>query len=273
MVQDPSVIVRSCVGKTLLAVFVHERELAVKLFTVLCDAPDVLLQTRFVVDFLYFALPTNFQELSAVLTRMITSQIADVASAGSRQACLVALDLPEASELARGCLSGSEAQRIGVAQVMADNVMSAVHSSFCESVLIELFNDNSSEARAEAVNCFMRLEGDELGECELLVEQFVSSKAFPENYLPLMIALVRTTAKLPEVSLAVCERFMDIAGIAVADMSTSEAGHVYHMKDLVFRIYQQNPIIGYRSRCLDLIDKLLEHGAFDVDSALREFER
>ena len=273
LVQDPSVAVRSCVAKILLAVLAHERDLAVRLFTVLCNSTDALLQTRFVVAFLYFALPTNFQELSQILERMIASQISEVASAGSRQACLASLDLPEASEIANRCLSGTEALRVGAAQVMADHVVGGQHGSLCERVLIELFDDSSSVVRAEASKCFMKFERDELGKCEHLIEQFISSDAFPQNYLPLMIALVRTTARLPEISLAVCERFIDVTGVSVADMRTSEAGHVYHMKDLVFRIYQQDSDIGRRSRCLDLIDKLLEYGAFDVDSALKEFER
>ena len=50
---------------------------------------------------------------------MVTSQVSDVASAGARQACLAALDLQEAADIARLCLSGSKAQRIGAAQVMA----------------------------------------------------------------------------------------------------------------------------------------------------------
>ena len=56
---------------------------------------------------------------------MVSSQLPDVASAGARQACLAALELPEAADLADFCLSGSEAQRIGAAQVMAANVATA----------------------------------------------------------------------------------------------------------------------------------------------------
>ena len=122
MVQDPSIAVRSCVAQTLLAVLRHDRVLAVELFRQLCNTEDALLQTRLIERFLLFALQTHFQELSHILRRMVTSQLPCVASAGARQACLAALDQLEAAELAELCLSGSDSQRIGAAQVMAANV-------------------------------------------------------------------------------------------------------------------------------------------------------
>ena len=270
MVQDPSIAVRSCVAQALLAVLPHDRDLAVGLFRQLCNTEDALLQTRFIERFLLFALQTHFQELSQILERMAVSQVPDVASAGARQACLAALDLPEAADIAGRCLSGSEAQKIGAAQVMAANVRTATCRSFCEDALIRLFNDTNSSVRAEAAKCFSRFEGTQLGAYVHLVTQFVSSNAFQHNYYPLLRALEETTAKLPEVTLSACERLVDIAGLATSNINVRGADTVVKLN---LRIYQQSSNDTIRARSLNLIDKLMEHDTYGINKALEDFER
>ena len=273
MVQDPSIAVRSCIAQTLLAVLRHDRDLAVDLFRQLCNTEDALLQTRFIERFLLFALQTHFQELSQILERMAVSQVPDVASAGARQACLAALDLPEAADIAGRCLSGSEAQKIGAAQVMAANVRIATCRSFCEAVLIRLFSDTSADVRTKAAECFLRFEGTQLGEYFDLITQFVSSRAFQQNYYPLLEALEQTTAKLPEITLAACERFVDIAGLATSGTNTRAAWDADIVIKLTLRTYQQNSDDTIRTRSLNLIDKFMEHDTDGINKALEEFER
>ncbi|MCY4090690.1 MAG: hypothetical protein OXF62_07720 [Caldilineaceae bacterium] len=273
MVQDPSIAVRSCVAETLLTVLRHDRDLAVELFRQLCNTEDALLRTRFIEQFLFYGLQTHFQELSHILRRMVTSQLPGVASAGSRQACLSALDLPEAAELAKLCLSGSDSQRIGAAQVMAANVKTATYRSLCEEALIKLFNDCNDEVRSEAALCFSRFEGTQLEEYEHLVAQFVSSDAFQQNYTHLMMALEETSAKLPGVTLSACERFVDIAGLASSDISSGTAWSADTVTKLTLRIYQQSTEDTIRARSLNLIDKLMEKSAYGINEALENFER
>ena len=273
MVQDPSIAVRSCVAQALIAVLRFDRDLAVELFHQLCNTEDALLRTPFIERFMYFALQTHYKELAPILERMVNSEIPDVSSTGARQACLVALDLPEAAAIVAPCLSGSEPQRIGAAQVMAANIKVATCRSFCEDALVSLFNDPSEEVRAEAANCFRRFEGDDLVGYEHLIAQFVLSDAFPKSLFLLLMALERTTAKLPEVTLSACKRFIDVAGLAAGDISTREAGDADTVIKLTLRTYQQSSDDTIRARSLDLIDKLMEHGAYGINDALEEFER
>ena len=273
MVQDPSIAVKSCVAQTLLGVLRHDRDLAVELFRQLCNTEDALLQTRFIERFLFYALQTHFPELSQVLQRMVSSQLSDVASAGARQACLTALDQPEAADIAELCLSGSEAQRIGAAQVMAANVKTATYRSFCEDALIKLFNDTRDNVRAEAAKCFSSFEGTQLEEYVHLVTQFVFSNAFQKNYYPLLMALEETTAKLPEVTLKACERFVDIARSAISNTGTEEAWNADTVTKLTLRTYQQSSDNTIRARSLNLIDKFMEYGTYEMNEALEDFER
>ena len=273
MVQDPSIAVRSCVAQALIAVLRFDRDLAVDLFRKLCNTEDALLRTPFIERFMYFALQTHFKELAPILERMVNSEIPDVASTGARQACLAALDLPEAAAIADLCLSGSESQRVGAAQVMAGNIKVATCRSFCEDALVSMFSDPNEEVCSEAANCFRRFEGDDLGGYEHLIVRFVLSDAFPKNRFPLLIALERTTAKLPEVTLSACERFIEVAGLAAGDISTREAGDADTVIKLTLRTYQQSSDDSIRARSLDLIDKLMEIGAYGIHGALEEIDR
>ena len=268
MVQDPSIAVRSCVAQVLIAVLRFDRDLAVELFRKLCSTEDSLLHTPYIERFMYFALHTHFQELVPILERMVNSGIPHVASAGARQACLAALDLPEASALAGICLSGSESQRVGAAQVMSANIKVATCRPFCEDALVSLFNDPSEKVRAEAANCFRRFEGNDLAAYEHLIGQFVLSDGFPQNRFCLLMALEHTTAKLPQATLSACKRFIDVAGLAAGDISTREAGDAGFVIKLTLRAYQQSSDESIRARSLDLVDKLMELGAYGIHDAL-----
>ena len=273
MVKDPSVAVRACVAEVLLAVLNHEEDLAIKLFQELCHTEEGLLRTPFVERFLFFALRNDFQSLSQILEGMVNSKNTEVSSAGARQACLAALDLQEAVPLAELCLSGSEAQRIGAAQIMAANVKTATYRSFCEGSLIKLLNDHSPKVCAEASRCFGRLEDSELGEHNSLVTEFVHSQAFHDNGHFLFRALEQTTAKLPDATLLACEKFIEVAELAAADIRTRQAGDPHYVIQLTLRAHQQSSDYTRRAKSLDLIDKLMEYGAYGVESALENFDR
>ena len=136
-----------------------------------------------------------------------------------------------------------------------------------------MFSDSSDSVRAEAARCFLNFEGPQLEGYDDLITGFVCSGVSPHDYFPLLVALERTTAKLPEVTLLACESFIDVAGLATADISTREAGDANTVIKLTLRTYQQSSVETIRARCLDLIDKLMEHGAYGINDALEEFER
>ena len=273
MVQDPSMAVRSCVAQALTAVLRFDRDLAVELFRQLCNTEDALLSTPFIERFVCLALQTHFRELAPILERMVNSEMPDVASTGARQAYLAALDLPEAAAIAEACLSGSESQRLGAAQVVAANIKVATCRSFCEDALISMFNDPNERIRSEAANCFRRFEGDDLIGYEHLIAEFIISDAFVKNHFPLLMALERTTAKLPAVTLSACEMFIDLAGLAAGDISTREAGDAATVVKLTLRTYQQSSDDTIWARSLDLADRLMELSAYGIHDAIEEVDR
>ena len=273
MVRDPSIAVRSCVAEVLTVSLSIDDKLAVRLFLELCEIEDDLLLTPYAERFLHFALLDHFDTLSSVLERMIRSSIPEVSTAGGRLACLISLDLPEAAPFVEVCLTGSEFQRLGVAEVLAANVKSETYSSFCEESLAQLFDDPSADVRAAASRWFDRTEGFELGSYNSLVARFVGSKAFAGNEFHVLRALEETTAELVDVSLSACERFLDVAGTAASDIRTSYAGHAKRVGQLTLRAYRQSPNDAGRARSLNVIDRLMENGTFGIEQALENYER
>lgn len=273
MVEDTSIAVRACVASALTAVLNYDRGLAVELFERLCDTEDVLLGTREVENFIFYAVQTHFDALKLILERMLASGEVNVATAGARQACVASLVVEGARPLAERCLSGTEAQRIGAAEVYAANLRTARYRSVCEDALTRLFDDESEKVRSEASKCFYRFEGEKLGQYAGLIEDFILSTAFATEHRQLIHALKRTTAELPEATVSACARFLDLVGQEAADIRTASAGLADNVVQLLMRAYNQSRSSETQARCLDLFDRMAQLGMYGVDRALDQYER
>jgi hypothetical protein len=272
-VRDASIAVRSCVAEALTAVLNYNRDLAVNFFLKLCETEDILLETQPVEDFLYYALPTHLQELSSVLERMLSSDLSSVVRVGARQACLSSIALAEATSFAERCLTGSETHRLSAAEIFVANLRSAQYRESCGKRLIRLFNDSHEKVRNEAAKCFFKFEGGELSNYTDLIQAFVDSPAFTANCHDLIYALEKTTAKLPDVTCLVCEKFVDSFGSATADIRTSSAADADIISELLIRVYSQNKNQALQSRCLDVVDRMAQLETYGLDKALQQFER
>ncbi|MCI0552885.1 MAG: hypothetical protein L0287_18190, partial [Anaerolineae bacterium] len=273
LVRDPSIAVRSCVAETLTAVLKHDRELATSLFQQLCDADEILLGTPHIERFLLYALQTHFEVLESILQRMITSELPEVAMAGARQACLASLDNEQARPFAQLCLSGTDTQRLGAAQVFSANLHQTHFRLFCEEALKQLFNDPNEKVRTETAKCFHNFEGEELSDHVNLIESFIQSSAFTTDHFYLFYALENTTAKLPDVTCLVCERFLDAVGQEVADTRTHSAVDANTVSQLLVRVYSQSKNETIRTRCLDLIDRMTRMEVYGLKEVLERYDR
>ncbi len=273
MVADPSVAVRSCVAEVLTSVLAHDRSLAVDLFVRLCETDDALLGTRTVERFLYYALDTHFEVLRPLLERMLASTDAGAVTVGARQASRASLATDEAREIGLRCLTGAEAQRLGAAEVYAANLGSAALRTVCEEGLVRFFGDPSTTVQAAAAQCFRELGRAELGRLRDLVSAFVASPTFADEYKELLDALEETTADVTDMIPPVAERFLEVAGPDVSDIQTGAAGEADKVARLVVRAYSQSQDQMIRERCLDVVDRMTELGAWELSRAIEPFDR
>ena len=127
--------------------------------------------------------------------------------------------------------------------------------------------------RAQAAKCFNDIQEESLKQYVNLIEAFTSSPAFAGNHDNLIRALERTTAKLPDVTCLICERFLDVVGAEATDISKGSAMDAAIISRLLLRVYSQirDPMI--QTRCLNLMDRMMEVGAYGVDEALSLYDR
>ena len=273
MVDDDSLGVRTCVAHALLSVMRHDRDLAVELFLTLCETDDRLLVTHYVEIFLKYAVKTHYEQMEPILSRMVDSEIEEVATAGARQVCLASLESDESMVLTVRCASGPKALRIGIAEVYSANLKQSAFRSHCEEMLGSLFSDQDVEVRRAAGACFGRFEGDDTREFQGLIETYIQSPAFTPSRDLLFRALERTTSHIPDIILSTSERYFDAVGQDAGDFRTSAAAGSMHLAKLVVRAYSGATNQSVKSRCLDLIDQMVLLRALGLDDATAEYER
>lgn len=274
MVRDSTVVVRTTVANSLLCLYKHDEARAVALFLILVDTDnDLLLATHHVDRFLYYADVRNFLLLQPVLRRMISSAVPAVREAGARQVCLTQFTHSEASEMAAECVAGDDAQRKGAARVAEANLFNAECAAFTHEKLPIFFNDPVKEIRDEAASCFHNAKGRDLETAKPIIRAFLESAAFAENVEDLMRPLQHSTADIPEEVLLTCEavlRHMESLG---ADPTHRLYGQADSVAELVLRSYRQTSDASIRTRCLNIIDRLLAQEVYGISKELEEFER
>ena len=269
MVHDPSPAVRTMVAHALLAGLRSDRDFAVVRFVELCD-DDQVLSTRFVEDFLKYGVQTHFADLEPILYRMLSSHDDDVSRPGARQSCLASLTIEEALPLGQQCVSGPKPLRLGAAEVYAANLKVSALRAECEAMLVQLFDDPDKDVREAAPSCFRRFNGYDLLEYADLADRYIVSAAFTTQVNPLIAALKKTTANVPELIVSACERFFDLA---TGDMPNMNVVDTRSVANLVVRAYSQTSDRQVKIRCLDLIDRMHVLGSYGVDSVMADIDR
>jgi hypothetical protein len=166
------------------------------------------------------------------------------------------------------------AQRTGSAEVFAANLHVAGLRAFCEEALVQLFDDPEESVRAAASACFRSLRGEDIAHFVRLIEAFAQSRAFAKHYHDIIYPLTQTTSPLPAVTCIICERFLETVGFDAADIRTGSSADAHQVSQLLVRVYSQGATDAtLQARCLDVIDKITQIGAFGVTEALELFER
>jgi hypothetical protein len=100
-----------------------------------------------------------------------------------------------------------------------------------------------------------------------LVRALLDSKAFPDHLEQLTFALYDHAGPLPTVAIDACERIVQHAGRELGDLRTHRAADGHHLVSAVLRLYRQS-LQPERIRCLDIIDRLSQAGAYGLTAAL-----
>jgi hypothetical protein len=277
LVNDPTLAVRSVAASTLHPVINHDRSLALQWFSDLVNTDDQILGVRFVQDFVQYSLWRSYNEVSPVIERMLSSQLAEVRNKGGTLAGLARLyHAEEAEALCKSALAGDESSRLGVAEVAKSNLLNPDCREWCELLLSGMFHDEKEGVRKLAANCFWHLwQSPEtpLRSYNTLMRTFVSSPAFADEPTLILYALSETESKVPDAALDVCEAFITRCGEQARDMRTSYAADEHIMGKLVFSTIAQLNEESQQIRALNVIDLMSLEGLPSVGGHLAEVER
>lgn len=247
----------------------HERDEALRFFFTLSDEQPATWGTQYWEHFVSYACHSHYTQLRWYLRRAAQSSVKKVAQAAARRMARGALqNLAENDCDIEWLLQQSSATRVGVAKVLAAKVVDADFGEFCRSKLQPLFNDEDTEVRQVAARCFQKMTATQIETHETLVTAFRESAAFDLDHNPLLRALDESTDRLPATTMSVVEKFMARATAETGNPTRKSFIDSSHITNLIFRLYEQARDPEARRKCLDLIDRMMQLGFYDVGSKL-----
>ena len=191
--------------------------------------------------------------------------------AGAENASLVALYVDENHPLVQQCISGTVPQRLGVAAIFSRDLRQAHSKRFCERVLVRLFRDTSEEVRSRSSSCFMSFESEDFLQRAELIHAFIKSPAFSANSHTIIYALEHLSDPLPDITISICEGFLDTAGYEVRDFQKRAFAEGSTTGELAIRGYKENLTSQtVQRRYGDLIDRMLKLGVYGLEEKMKE---
>jgi hypothetical protein len=273
LAADPSVAVRSCVAHLIAACLRHARPAAIEAFGLLIQADDRLLATPHVANLVIYVGNTDRAVVEPVIRRMLASEFADVRRVGGQLAAYAGLELGLTDLLVRARGAEDAAARAGAAMTCAQRLPRTSNAAMAGAVLQELANDGEAKVREAVASVAPALRGRELGPFKEVLISLINSQSFEPAVDQLLITLEHATDRIDDIVIACAQRFINVFGLDMGNLSTRAAGNADEVGRLVLRAYEQARIAPQRSAVLDLIDKLLLFAAYRVDELVDAAER
>ncbi|MFD3908328.1 hypothetical protein ACFXOL_14215 [Streptomyces californicus] len=260
LANDPVLAVRVCAAQAVLALMNHDPQIALDTAEQLLNHQDANVYNASTTQRLLInTLIREPSRFAAHLARALqgpgdTAELAGQSWAvATIQGCLTP-DLPNSTN-ALNALA-----RRGAASVFADNIDHYPH-------LLPLFNDDDADVRKNASQGMRQVFDLFPAQADELVRAFLDSKAFPDHLEHLAYALYDHAGPLPTVAIDACERIVQHAGRELGDLRTHRAADGHHLVSAILRLYRQSRQ-AERIRCLDVIDRLSQAGAYGLTAAL-----
>lgn len=228
----------------------------------LFSAPDIdIFDSKPAIRLLTYSVLRAPQRFAAHLTRALDGPEAVAEGAGHTWAVARTNDrLPPSVASTISALPSAACR--GVASALA------AAPATIPDLLVELFDHSDPSVRDAAAGAIRKLDHVDTATAQKLVASFTTSDAFTTHIDAVFHALEKSVQLLPEALLLACDRAIGIAGPELGDIRTSNAAVSPDMVAVVLRLYRQgNP--ETRKKCLDLIDRMSDVGAYGLEEALR----
>ncbi|WP_316745461.1 hypothetical protein [Streptomyces sp. MK7] len=264
LANDRVLAVRVCAADAVLALMRHDPQTALDTAERLLDHHDVNVHNASTTHRLLInALIREPSRFSAHLARALQAPGVTAELAG-RAWAVAAIHGSLTPDLPRTAGDLTVTARRGAAAELAANISHYPH-------LVPLFDDADADVRKNASQAIREAFDLYPAQADELITAFLDSDAFPDHLEHLVFALHEHTGPLPALAVDACERIVQHAGRDLGDLRTHRAADGHYLISVVLRLYRQSPQ-SQRIRCLDIIDRLAQVGAYSLNSAL-EYER
>lgn len=272
LASDPVLFVRSSVAHTVAASLRYARPDAVAAFKKLIDGDDRILAADLVRQLMIYIGNVDSAIIEPVIERMLNSSDAEAREEGGRLAAFAAVEWNR-PELMMRALAGDTGMRKGAAEVCANRIDRTLNVELASSTLTSLMQDDEPEVREAVAKLAAHLRDRPLGPFADLLEALVDSPAYEHATPQLLITLQHAPDKVDELVLQAARRFIAVFGSDANDIRTGAAGDARYIGQLVVRALAQSCDKGDRAALLDVLDGMLELGAYGVDDAITAAER
>jgi hypothetical protein len=272
MAGDPVLSVRSCAAHTLAVSLRHARPQAIAAFETLIDADDRLLAAGLVQQLMLYIGNVDPEVVDPVIQRMLASSDDEAREAGGRMAAFAALEWKRPA-LMQQALAGDAYIRKGVAEVCAGRVDRTSDAYLAAATLVALMPDDDDEVRKAVARVASNLREHPLRPFAMLLSALIESPSYDHATPQLLLTLQHAPDKVDDLVLKAAQRFIAVFGEDAADIRTSAAGDSHYISELVVRGLAQSRNRAHRTALLDVLDRLLELGAYGIGNAIAQSER
>jgi hypothetical protein len=273
LAEDPNAAVRTCVAHLLHALLPTRPALVRGLLPSLLAPDDAMLASRSVEGLMAAVAVNHFDDVRDLITRMLTSERADVRQAGGRLQTWAAVAGSDNALLAATASHPSDDVRTGAAQVISGQVRVVADRQALVDALTVSLDDPEPAVHDTAGHFITQLREANLDSWRELVLALINSRAFEESIPQLAITLEGASGDTHELVVAAGRRFVDVHGSDLANIATGAAGDAKQIGELVLRAERRATEPARNTEVLDVIDSLLLHGAYGFADALTASER
>lgn len=259
---DRSLAVRTCAAEAVVALLNHDSDRALDTAERLFDAPVDIHDAPTSERLLTHSLLRAPERFAPHLKRVLEGS-PSVSKRGGHTWAVACFNGTIGAPLTDDMRSLPAPARLGVAEAFAQDIEVTYH------LIAPLFDDPDDKVRKASAWALRDLTDVPPEALDGLVTRFADSAAFAEHMNDVLAGLNRLGTKLPPSTLRVCRLAVEAAGPGLGDITSDRSLAAGDLASIVMRLYRQGDE-STRKGCLDLIDRLTEVNAHDIDRVLQE---
>lgn len=278
--SDESIALKAGAIEELIYMLNHDHEKSVNLYEQLSEQHASLLDIRYSLDFLFYALPKHYSKLKRFLILAMNEKHESTQQRAAELACLAPFYseitnneeiLADATKLANSTLTGQSTWRRGAAKIYTYNINSPKHTRVCLENLTKLLDDSDEQVRRIVARVFEKFNEEILQKVKGFVIAYASLDIPMEGEHTLTKFLWEYGTLAPEWSLSVVNTLL-VNRYKMNIPSYHRSGE--YLIRLILRIYSDPSLTqNTQEAALDTFDSLMQNFPGDTIRVLNEWDR